>query len=188
MNLFRFFSDNKAIAAVEFALIVPILLILFLGGFEITRYVLVYQKLSKTTASISDLISRSPELYEADIANSFNAIEHLMEPYYDSAGTKVIVSSVMDDGSGNYVNWQRCGGGTLNVQSALGLQNSYVTLPAGFNLGLNEDTIIAEVFIQFTSVVGIDIVANGVISKTRYTHPRLGSLTEIKNNTGVTGC
>jgi len=192
MNLskfsFRFLRDNKAIAAIEFALIAPILLALFLGGFELTRYVLIYQKISKTTSSMSDLISRSPELYEADIANSFNAVQHLMAPYYTAANVKVIISSVMDDGTGNYVNWQRCGGGTLSVQSSLGKQATYITLPTGFDLGTNEDTIIAEIFFQYQSVVGLKFTTNGIIRKVRFNKPRLGALTLIKDNKGATGC
>jgi len=188
MNLFRFISDNKAIAAIEFALIAPVIFVLFLGGFELTRYVLIYQKISKTTSSMSDLISRSPELYEADIANSFNAVQHLLAPYYEAGDVKVIMTSVMDNGTGNYINWQRCGGGTLNVQSELGLQGQYATLPSGFDLKLNEDTIVAEVFLQYKSIIGLDFTASGIISKVRYNKPRLGALTNIKNNAGVTGC
>jgi Flp pilus assembly protein TadG len=184
----RFFLNNKALAAVEFALIVPVLLLLFLGGFELTRYVLIYQKISKTTGSMSDLISRSPELYEIDISNSFSAVEHLLAPYYVEAEVKVIISSIMDDGTGNRINWQRCGGGTLDVDSEVGQQGEYVALPAGFDLTLNEDTILAEVYFQYESVVGIDITSNGIIRKARYNKPRLGALTSIKNNAGVTGC
>lgn len=188
MNLSRFISDNKAVAAIEFALIVPILLALFLGGFEITRYVLIYQKVSKTTSSISDLISRSNELYENDISNSFNAIEHLLAPYYVEGEVKVIISSIMYDGSGNLLNWQRCGGGTMNVQSQVGQEGDYVSLPTDFYLELNEDTILAEVYFQYDSLIGLDFVSNGILIKSRYTHPRLGALTEIKDDGGNTGC
>jgi hypothetical protein len=188
MNLFRFIRDNKAVAAIEFALIAPIMFMLFLGGFELTRYVLIYQKISKTTASMSDLISRSPELYEADIANSFNAVQHLLEPYYEDTKVKVIISSVMDNGAGNLINWQRCGGGTLDVDSELGQEGDYFALPAGFDLNLNEDSIVAEVYFEYESIVGIDITGSGILRKVRYNKPRLGALTEIKDDAGVTGC
>lgn len=188
MNLFRLFRCEKAVAAIEFALVVPILSILFLGGFELTRYVLIYQKLSKTAASMSDLISRSDKLSEADISNTFNAVQWLMAPYYEENKVRVIVSSIMDDGTGNLVNWQRCGGGTLVDASELGTQGSYVTLPNTFDLKLNEDTIVAEVHYDYTSIIGIDIIANDIVIKTRFTKPRLGALTEITDNAGATGC
>ena len=192
MNLFRtifkLIKNNQAVAAIEFALIVPILLILFVGGFEITRYVLLYQKISKTTSSLSDLAARAPELNEADIANSFNATEHLMAPYYDEAEVRVIFSSIMDNGTGNLINWQRCGGGTLDVQSDLGEQGDYATLPTGFDLDLNEDTILAEIYVEYNSVIGMNFIAESTIRKARYSHPRLGALTEITDDAGATGC
>ena len=184
----RFVKDNRGIAAVEFALLAPILLLLFLGGFEMTRYVLVNQKLSKTTASMSDLIARLKDLNEAEISNSFNAVEHLLEPYYDAGNVKVIITSVMNDGSDDVVNWQRCGGGSFATTSAIGEVGEVANLPSSFDLGTNEDTVIAEIFYDYEPVIAPDIVAPDILYKVRFNKPRFGSLIIISDDAGVTGC
>lgn len=188
MNLFRLLKNNSGVVTVEFVLVVPVLLLLFLGGFELTRFVLLYQKVSKTTSTMSDLISRLPSVTEAEIDNSYNAVQHLMEPYYNQANIKVVMTSIINDGDDNYINWQRCGGGDLVANSALGQEGGVVTLPAGFSLEEGEDTIVAEVFYSFTPVIAPDTIAAQEIYKIRYTKPRLGALISISDNDGVTGC
>lgn len=188
MNLFKFWQNCKAVAAIEFALIVPMLLFLFLGGFDLTRYVQLYQKLSKTSGAMSDLITRSDSLHEIDFSNSFAAVEHLLAPYYDASKVKVVISSVMNDGTGNRIMWQRCGGGALAAQSQLGQENELVALPAGFSLDLNEDTIVAEVYYKFDALFDVGLLSEHTIGKFRYAKPRLGALTTIVDDAGLTGC
>lgn len=188
MNLFRLAKNNSGVAAVEFALTVPILLVLFVGGFELTRYVLLFQKVSKTSSTMSDLISRLPSATEAEIENSYNAVQHLMEPYYDEADVKVVISSISNDGEDDLISWQRCGGGSLVAQSRLGRQGDAVVLPEGFDLDENENTIVAEVFYSFSPVVAPNTVGAQEIYKIRFTKPRLGALVDISDNDGVSGC
>lgn len=188
MSLSKFIRNNHGVAAVEFALLMPILLLLFLSGFELTRYVLLNQKLSKTAASMSDLISRLPSVTEFEVQNSFNAVQHLMSPYHEPEGTKVIITSVINDAGTVRVNWQRCGGGSFAVTSAIGAEGELATLPAGFTLEDKEDTIIAEIFYNFVPILAPETVGPGVLSITRFTRPRLGALVEIPDDQGITGC
>ncbi|PIR33564.1 MAG: hypothetical protein COV36_02425 [Alphaproteobacteria bacterium CG11_big_fil_rev_8_21_14_0_20_44_7] len=188
MNLSRFKSDNSGMMAVEFALLLPVLLILFLGGFEVTRYVLLQQKISKTTSSMSDLISRLPSVSEAEISNSFNAVQHLMEPYFQNSDIKVIISSVFNNGGDVEIYWQRCGGGTLSAASQIGDVGDVPVLPNGFTLDDGEEAIIAEVFYSFTPVIAPDFIAVNSVYKVRVTKPRLGALITISDDGGVSGC
>lgn len=188
MSLTKFLKNIRGVAAVEFALLAPILLLLFLGGFELSRYILLYQKVSKTASSMSDLISRSPNVTEAYISSTFNAVEHLFSPYYDQSQIKVIITSVMNDGTNDFVNWQRCGGGTLVATSGLGEVGDVASLPDGFELEGDEDTIIAEVFFDFVPIIAPDVVGPDVLYKIRFTKPRLGALITIDDDAGVTGC
>lgn len=187
-NFKKFIWQNTAIASVEFALLVPLLLLLFLGGFETTRFILVSQKVSKTASSISDLVSRMPELTESDVSNTFNAVEHLLDPYYEADDVLVVVSSIMNDGSDDVINWMRCGGGNYVENSDLSINGTTATLPTVLALGLNEDTIATEVFYDYRPVLANDIIGPVVIYKVRYTKPRLGALTSLQDDTETTNC
>ena len=48
--------DQSGLAAVEFAIILPIMLLLFLGSFETTNLVLAYMKLEASAETAADLV------------------------------------------------------------------------------------------------------------------------------------
>ncbi len=173
----QFMRNVRGNAAIELALAMPILLMLSLGGFEMTRYIIIQQKISKTVNTMGNLVARSPSLAEADMTNMFFAVDHLMDPYIMGANGTVILSDVSNNGATVKVNWQRKGGGTYIASSKIGVQGGVATLPAGFTLAVNEDTVISEIYYNYTPLVAPNIVAAKVIYKVKYYKPRLGALT-----------
>jgi len=175
----RFAKSNVANAAIEFGLAMPILMLLALGGFEMTRFIIIQQKISKTVTTMGDLVARSPSLAASDITNMFNAVDHLMAPYQFGANGRVILSNVSNNGATVKVNWQRFGGGTYSAVSKIGAQNAVASLPAGFTLDVNEDTIVSEIYYNYRPLVAPNIIAAQVVYKVKYYKPRLGALTVI---------
>lgn len=93
MNIFSKIRRNeKAIAAVEFALILPVLTVILYGAIEVTRYIYYSQKVESTSAQISNLINQNYSLSDGAIDSVFNAAEILMEPF-DNTDLTVIVTS-----------------------------------------------------------------------------------------------
>ncbi len=77
----RLAHDNRGVAAVEFAFVLPILAIMLLGTVEVARAVDADRRFGNATAMLTDLIAREQELDDADLAGMMQAIEHLMRPY-----------------------------------------------------------------------------------------------------------
>lgn len=169
-------KNNRASAAVELALALPILILLCFGGFELTRFILINQKISKTVSSMSDLVARSPSISATELTQMFNAVPHLMDPYNESSNMVVIISSVVNYGDGPEITWQQSGGGTKSATSNIGVAGGNATLPDGFTLATNENTIVAEIYYEFSPVIAPDIIAGGTLYKRRFNMPRLGSL------------
>lgn len=179
-KLYRTFRKSKTgTAAIEMALLLPLLVLLSVSSFELIRYVLIQQKISKTVTSMSDLVARSPSLSENDMSVMFSAVEHLMEPYAFTTNGRVIISSVSNNGTNVRVRWQRFGGGTMTATSRVGTAGNTATLPTGFTLATNEDTIVAEIFYNFQPVVAPNTVAAQTIYKVKYNKPRFGALTAV---------
>ena len=176
----RFFSSKSGAAMVEFALALPILILLSLGGFEVTRHILIQQKISKTVSSMSDLVARSKSISTTELDQMFQAVPHLMEPYNKSSDLVVIISSVANYGSGPVVTWQQKGGGTKTTASNIGMTGGSASLPAGFTLANNENTIVAEIFYDYKPAVASNIVGASTIYKVKFNMPRLGSLDVLK--------
>lgn len=96
--LARFVGDARAAIAVEFAFAAPILAGMVLGVADYGRYVLLNQKLHRTSTTLADLVAREDQLSVADFAGIFAAGEHLMAPFkLDDAGVLVLTIVQVDD-------------------------------------------------------------------------------------------
>jgi Flp pilus assembly protein TadG len=76
-----FAVDCRAVAAVELAVIAPLMLLLFFGTVEISSAVAIDRKVTLVAHTLADLISRSTTVTDADLANFFRAGDGIMYPY-----------------------------------------------------------------------------------------------------------
>lgn len=103
----NFIKNSKGVAAVEFALIAPLLLVLFIGTVEISLAVSVDRKLSRTSSAIADLITQTagtPD--QATVDTFFGITDRIMFPYVDRTPCVVITSlsiNAEDDTNGDGV-------------------------------------------------------------------------------------
>lgn len=96
-------ADKRGIAAVEFALILPLMLTLYLGSVELTKGVLASRKVTLVARALSDLASQqidcasnpatAPCLTNANMATIFSAAAAIMSPY-PAANLRMTVSQV----------------------------------------------------------------------------------------------
>ena len=167
--------------AVEFALAVPVLLMLMLASAELARFVILHQKMDRVATTISDLVSRAETINESEMADIFTAVGEVAYPYDLANLGVVIVSSVINpDGNGPVVAWQRSGGGSYSATSHLGVEGDAATLTGDFEVRQGETAIISEVYFDFTPFLSDMIVAPQVIYRTAHHRPRLGTLEEIE--------
>lgn len=162
----RFLGDRRGVSAVEFAMILPLLLTLFFGGVEISQAVSIYRKVTLTARSVSDLVARTTTINNAEMTNVLDAASSVAAPY-PVANLKVVVSSVKIDAQGAAkVVWSK----TLN--GAARAPNSSVTVPAGLNIP-NRTLIWAEVEYSYTPTLGYVITGSLVLKDQIYMSPRL---------------
>ncbi len=92
----KFVKNSQAVAAVEFALIAPLLLLLFIGTVEVSLLVSVDRKISRTSSAIADLIAQQTDLRsstgEAELQAIFGITERIMYPYSDRIPCVVITT------------------------------------------------------------------------------------------------
>lgn len=176
----RLFSHQQGVAPVEFALAAPLLLALLLGTLEITRYMMIQLKTDKVADTIADLVAQDQaiELTNANLAQLVTAATEVMNPYPFGAYGYVIISSVAKTGTAApTVRWQYSGGGTFTRPSLIGIVNGNASMPAGFTMADKDNIIVTEVFYNYSTFFGSNLVGNSVLRKTSYYKPRLGALT-----------
>ncbi|MCG6858897.1 MAG: pilus assembly protein [Salaquimonas sp.] len=82
VSLFR--RDQGGVAAVEFAFIAPIMILLFVGTIELSAGISTDRKLARVASAIGDLVTQSQVLTSNDIENIMNISAKIMYPYDES--------------------------------------------------------------------------------------------------------
>jgi Flp pilus assembly protein TadG len=78
---FKLLGDRRGVAAIEFAMIVPIMLMLFFGTVEFSSAVAVDRKVTLIARTLSDVTSQSISVATNDLSNFFTAGCAIMYPY-----------------------------------------------------------------------------------------------------------
>lgn len=170
-------KQQSGLAAMEFTLMAPILLTLFFGSVEITRFILINQKVEKLANTVADIVAQTSEPTTTELDTIMLAAEQVIDPFAFGSNGLVIVSSVTPDSTNSpTVNWQHYGGGSLSATSQVGTTGGSAAMPAGFTLISSENVIIAEVYYTFTPIFSGIILNNTQMYRTAYYKPRLGAL------------
>lgn len=98
--LLRRLGTNRAgIAAVEFALILPVFVFLLLGSFEIARAVMAHKKTQKIAYTVDNLITKAPNLDADMVRRTLQASTSVLWPL-STSGVTVDVAYRYIDASG----------------------------------------------------------------------------------------
>ena len=174
-----FGSDNRATVSVELALTLPLLITLLGSGLEITNYVLIHQKVERTSATISDLVAQSARMTESEMTSLFSATEYVMKPFDLATDGNVVVSSISASG-GNppVISWQRSSGGGHNG-SRFGAEGAAASLPAGLSVRDGENIIACEAYYHYRPMLFKGVVEETTLYRYAFFRPRFGKLDVI---------
>jgi len=75
-----FWNETNGVAAVEFALVVPVMLVFFLGTVEMSDAMLAKRRLTSMTSTVADLISRAKEIKDSDLDDVYTAALRIVAP------------------------------------------------------------------------------------------------------------
>jgi Flp pilus assembly protein TadG len=163
--------DIRAIAAVEFAIVLPFMLLLWVGGVELGDGLAISVKVSETAHTVADLVSRNQCVTDTSLSTMLSASVPTIAPYA-SANATITVSEVSTDANGKAsVTWSSALNGTPRPV------NQPMTLPAalGTPSPANASLILGEVTYQYTPNLGYVISGTVPISDSYYLFPRVSS-------------
>lgn len=174
---------SRGVVAIEFAAMVPVLALMLIGVFEVTRYMIAIQKVDRIAVAMADYVSQTQTITQAELNDLFTAVSNISSPVSFDSGI-VIVSSIYktSDTTPAQVVWQRQGAGTLSTPSHLGAQGDNATLPAGMTLVALEGMVAAEAIMDFEPVLFQDFVAPIRIYRTAFYRPRKSNQVAISGN------
>ena len=165
----RLLRDKRGVSAVEFAMLLPLMITLYLGGVEVSQAVSIDRKVTLVARSLGDLIAQATTVSNADMTNILSAATSVVAPFTDTK-LKITVSRVDIDANGvAKVVWSDTKNGTAR---AVG---STVTLPAALlpAAGQTASYIWAETQYAYTPTVGYVVTGTMTLKDQIYMRPRL---------------
>src|SRR5690349_16818544 len=91
-------TDTKAVAATEFAIVVPFMLLLYLGGVELGNGLAINVKVTTTAHSIADMVSQNTQVSTAQLQTMLSNSAQIMSPYARTA--TITVTGISTDSNG----------------------------------------------------------------------------------------
>jgi Flp pilus assembly protein TadG len=177
-RLASFAASADGVAAVEFAAVLPVMVIMYLGMTEVGQGVTADRKLTLLARALGDLSAQASTIDDTEMSNIFNAAGAVLVPY-DSSLSTMVVSSIVIDGTGKAtVCWSNAKNMTPRAKGQV------VTLPAGINTP-STTLIMAEASYPYTPTIGYVITGTLKLNETVYMRPRL--VPQV-TRTGNTNC
>ncbi|MGE0564372.1 MAG: TadE/TadG family type IV pilus assembly protein [Pseudolabrys sp.] len=164
----RLARDKRGVSAVEFALLAPLMVGLYLSGVEISEGISIDRKVTLTAGAMANLAAQSSSLSNSDMTNILNASATIMAPYSTST-LKIVVTCLDIDANGaakvkwsdTYQGTARSVGSTVSIPSALAVANTSLVL--------------SEVTYTYKPTIGHTITGTLDLSDKMYMSPRQSS-------------
>jgi Flp pilus assembly protein TadG len=166
----RFAGDRGGVSAVEFALLLPVMIALYLGTAEISTGISIDRKVTLTAGTVANLTAQSTTLVTADVTNILNASTAILAPYSTNSATATVSCLAIDAAGTVTVAWSATKGG---VARAAG---SAVVIPAALAVPSTQ-LILSEVSYPYKPAVGYAITGTLTLSDKMYSSPRIAAPT-----------
>ena len=168
-TIFKKVKKNEAGAAlVEFALILPILLLLMIGSIEVYRYIYITQKVEEISARIADWSAAKTSLLA--IQDFFYGAYNLGVEFNFKANGGVYVTGIQNLLGINTAMWTVF---TSNATTQYGRLGAIVTLPSPLSLSSGDNLIIVEVTYKYTPLTSyLSFLTSKTIRSASFSMPR----------------
>jgi Flp pilus assembly protein TadG len=128
----RKLADKRGVVAVEFAFILPIMLLFYVGAAEISQAVACYRLTQLTNSTVVNIISQYVTISEStQLPDIFAASQDVLTPY-PSTGALIVVSGIKIDPNTGVatIDWSES-----NTGAGKRLVGSVITVPQAFKSG-----------------------------------------------------
>jgi len=162
-----FFKDRRGVSAVEFALIAPVMIALYMGSVELTLNLTADRKASQVANTVADLVTQDDTITDSDLDDIYAAARAVLYPFDPSTLSMRITSIRMDADDDIFVDWSE-GEGMPALRT-----NTLPTIPEGLLAPMNS-IIMVEVVYDYSSHIGHVANHSIALTDTAYLRPRRG--------------
>ncbi|MBF0168560.1 MAG: pilus assembly protein [Alphaproteobacteria bacterium] len=157
--------QSRGVAAVEFALVAPIMIALFCAIIELTGLLMVERKIIAATQTVSDLVTQETTVTSTDLDDIITAARLIFDPYPTGMLTFNIASIRFNTTSGApELIWQRLVGGSPGGSDIL-------TQAVGMGQP-GEGIVISYLTYSYTPLFGTVITSAITLDEMSFSRPR----------------
>jgi Flp pilus assembly protein TadG len=154
----RFAADRRGVSAVEFALLLPLMLTMYFGSIQITDAISADRQVTLVASTVAEIASQYSQVTTTDLTNILNAAGNVFTPFPMQNGSTTVgtitLTSVTIDATGKAtVDWSQSLYGTKRAVGAVVTSS----IPAGLlsaTPGSVSSVIWGEATYSYKPVVG----------------------------------
>lgn len=159
----RFRRDQKGLSAVEFALLAPVMILLYFGMVELCQAYMAQKRMSHVASMVADLTARAEVVNQSGLNDTFNIGGQIMQPFSDTPLSMRVSSVTRGDDGVVRVNWSY-GRGMAPITGEL-------TVPDGL-IDNKQSLIVSEAVYAYDSPIDRFLKGVTTMSRTFYLRPR----------------
>jgi Flp pilus assembly protein TadG len=214
----RLTQSNSGIAALEFALIAPVMVALMMGTIELTNAIRVRSRLNTTVGQLAELVAGTPTVTAANgtLADMCTGAIMNLAPFNTSTLAADIVSLINDHPSNRvagstdsttvntYLSWENISScplpasGAMGLSGAVALANAPLSLltgsgttaagGAGSSLEYGASAIVVKVTYTYANILPIWLGTSITFSAVALARPRTNTEIQCTNTAGTQTC
>ena len=164
--LSHFVKSCRGVSALEFALIAPIMISMYLGSVQATLVLNADRKLAAAVNTVANLVTQDDIITNAEMNGIFQASTLIMDPFAPDNLQVRVVAVVLDHNDDTVVAW------SSGMGIAARAKDSAITIPDDLIVA-GETVILVEGFYGYESGIGGENFGNLDLHKTVYLRPRI---------------
>lgn len=171
----RFLVSTRAVAAVEFALLIPMMLLLLLASIDAGRATAIYVKVRSASYTIDAVTNQYTTIHDSDMQQILGAAAVMLSPYPTSPVSVVISQVSMDDKGNGTVSWSDSLNGTARaVGSPVGIPATLASSKPPNNACNNYPCffVLGEVKYAYSPMFGYFVTGPITLSEGLFVTPR----------------
>jgi Flp pilus assembly protein TadG len=161
----RFRAADGGLAAIEFALVLPVMLFTFFGISEVANYILAARKVANVASTAADLVSQDTSVDDAEMDDIMGSLNVILRPFDPSTAAIRITEVDADDTGQTTVAWSDA------RNTAPRTPGSPVTVPDDI-VPDNQGIVMAEISFTYTTLFGMYLRDGMTVTDTFYLKPR----------------
>lgn len=157
--------DSSGVIAVEFALILPTLIVIFVGTFEASNLVRVKMKFDEAAPAIANLVALQNPSKTGKLTSDFcTAASYMLAPF-STSGLNVEVASVTNNSGTTSVDWTATCNNLTNPQSN-------TTLVSGLVPNAGDTVIVVQTSYTYTAPIHMVLGSSYTFTNNGFARPR----------------